>query len=164
MAQYFLEDPTLWVLLSFISFMVLAYVLGRRSVLGMMDAKIEKIRQQITSAEVLKSEAEALLFQYKSNLANASTEAEAIIAKAKAQAADYRKQAEVEFDETIARREDMLKSRIEQMERSAVDDIRRYAAELAVSASTEIISQRLSSSDVSRLADQSIQQISEKLN
>ncbi len=164
MAQYFLEDPTLWVLLSFIAFMVLAFVLGRRSVLGMMDAKIEKIRQQISSAETLKSEAESLLSQYKANLANASSEAESIIAKAKAQAADFRKQAEVEFDETIARREDMLKSRIEQMERSAVDDIRRYAAELAVSASTEIISQRLSSADATRLADQSIQQISEKLN
>jgi len=164
MAQYFLEDPTLWVLLSFIAFMVLAFLLGRRSVLGMMDAKIEKIRQQISSAETLKSEAEALLSQYKANLANASSEAESIIAKAKAQAAYYRKQAEVEFDETIARREDMLKSRIEQMERSAVDDIRRYAAELAVSASAEIISQRLSSADATRLADQSIQQISEKLN
>lgn len=37
--ERFLTDPTLWVLVSFVIFMVLAFVLGRRSVTGMMDAK-----------------------------------------------------------------------------------------------------------------------------
>ena len=158
------NDPTLWVLFSFIVFMALAFVLGRRSVLGMMDAKIEKIREQIVNAEKLKSDAELLLSQYKSSLANASGEADTIIAKAKAQAADFRRQADQDFEETMSRREALLKSRIEQMERAAIDDIRQYAAELAVSASTEIISQKLSSADAKRLADNSIDQISEKLN
>lgn len=158
------NDPTLWVLFSFIVFMALAFVLGRRSVLGMMDAKIEKIREQIVNAEKLKSDAELLLSQYKSSLANASGEADTIIAKAKAQAADFRRQADQDFEETMSRRESLLKSRIEQMERAAIDDIRQYAAELAVSASTEIISQKLSSADAKRLADNSIDQISEKLN
>ena len=164
MEQYLLNDPTLWVLLSFVAFMVLAFVLGRRSVLGMMDAKIAKIGEQISTAETLKVEAQALLSQYQSNLSNASKEAESIIAKAKAQAEDFRKQAETDFEDTMSRREEMLKSRIEQMERSAVDDIRRYAAELAVSATSDIITQKLSATDATRLANQSIEQISEKLN
>lgn len=158
------NDPTLWVLFSFIVFMVLAFVLGRRSVLGMMDAKIDKIREQIVNAEKLKADAELLLAQYKGSLANASGEADTIIAKAKAQAADLRRQADQDFEETMARREALLRSRIEQMERTAIDDIRQYAAELAVSASTEIISQKLTSVDAKRLADNSINQISEKLN
>jgi len=164
MTELLLHDPTLWVLLSFLIFTVLAIVFGRGIVLGLLDAKIAKIREQIDSAERLKTEAEAMLAKYQSALSNASSEAEAIIAKAKHQADDYRAQAEASFNETMARREVMLKNRIEQMERAAVDDIRRYAAELAVSATTELISQKLSSADASRLADQSIGQITEKLN
>lgn len=164
MTELLHHDPTLWVLFSFVVFMVLAFVLGRRSVLGMMDAKIDKIREQIVNAEKLKADAETLLAQYKDSLANASTEADAIVAKAKAQAADLRRQADQDFEDTLSRREALLKSRIEQMERAAIDDIRQYAAELAVSASTEIISQKLSSTDAKRLADASIDQIAEKLN
>lgn len=159
-----LHDPTLWLVFSFIAFMVLAFVFGRRSVLSILDAKIDKIRADISSAESLKNEAEALLNKYKSELKNSSIEADTIIAKAKIQAEDIRKQAEVDFAETMARREAMLATRIEQMERSAVDDIRRYAAELAVSATSEIIAQKLSSTAASAQIDDSIRAIGEKLN
>jgi len=159
-----LHDPTLWLVFSFAAFAILAFVFGRKSVMGELDSKIEKIRTDISSAEALRNEAETLLNQYKSNLQNASVEADRIIAKAKAQADDMRKQAETEFSETMARREAMLKTRVAQMERTAIDDIRRYAAELAVSATTEIISQKLSPSSASTLTDESIRHISEKLN
>jgi F-type H+-transporting ATPase subunit b len=158
------HDPTLWLVFSFATFIILAFVFGRQSIMGSLDTKIEKIRNDIASAEKLHAEADAMLASYKSNLQNASVEADRIIAKAKIQADDIRKQAEKDFEDTMARRESMLKTRIEQMERSAVDDIRRYAAELAVSATSEIISQKLSSQSANSLADDSINRISEKLN
>ncbi len=162
--EMILHEPLIWFSLSFVLFAIMAYVLGKKTVLGMLDDKIAKIAEQISSAENLKSEAEALLKKYQADLAGASSEADSIIAKAKAQAADLRKQSEKEFNETMMRREEMLKNRIGQMERTAMDDIRRYAAELAVSATTEIISQKLSVNDAQRLADDSIRQISEKFN
>lgn len=158
------HDPTLWLVFSFAAFIILAFVFGRKTVLSMLDAKIEKIRHDISAAEKLHAEAETLLNQYKSDLQNASIDADRIIAKAKAQANDIRHKAEADFTETMARRESMLKTRIEQMERSAVEDIRRYAAELAISATSEIISQKLSSQSADKLADESIRHISEKLN
>ncbi len=159
-----LLDPTMWLVFSFIAFMVLAFVFGRKSVLNILDEKIEKIRSDISAAEKLQAEAETLLGKYKSDLQNASVEADRIIAKAKQQAEDIRAQAEKDFAETMTRREAMLKTRVEQMERTAVDDIRRYAAELAVSATTEIIAQKLSEQKASSLADESIRHIGEKLN
>jgi F-type H+-transporting ATPase subunit b len=159
-----LNDPTLWLVFSFVAFIVLAFVYGRKSVLSILDTKIEKIRNDISTAEKLQTEAEALLNQYKSNLQNASVEADRIIAKAKIQAEDIRKQSELDLAETMARRETMLKTRIDQMERAAIDDIRRYAAELAVSATTEIIAQKLSEQKASSLMDDSINNIGNKLN
>lgn len=158
------SDPTIWLVFSFVAFVVLAFVFGRQSVMGILDAKIEKIRNDIASAENLRNEAEAMLSTYQFHMRNASVEADRIIAKAKIQADDIRKQADKDLEETMARRESMLKTRIEQMERSAMDDIRRYAAELAVSATSEIISQKLSSQSANSLADESINRISEKLN
>ena len=159
-----LNDPTLWLVFSFVAFAVLAFIFGRKSVLSILDTKIEKIRNDISTAEKLQTEAEALLNQYKSNLQNASVEADRIIAKAKIQAEDIRKQSELDLAETMARREVMLKTRIDQMERAAIDDIRRYAAELAVSATTEIIAQKLSEQKASSLMDDSINNIGNKLN
>lgn len=159
-----LHDPTLWLVFSFVAFVILAFVFGRKSVLSILDTKIEKIRHDISAAEKLQADAETLLNQYKSNLQNASVEADRIIAKAKLQAEDIRNQSELNFAETLSRRETMLKTRIDQMERAAIDDIRRYAAELAVSATTEIIAQKLSEQKASSLADASIRNISDKLN
>lgn len=159
-----LNDPTLWLVFSFVAFMILAFVFGRKSVLSILDTKIEKIRHDISAAEKLQTDAETLLNQYKSNLQNASVEADRIIAKAKLQAEDIRNQSELNFAETLSRREAMLKTRIDQMERAAIDDIRRYAAELAVSATSEIIAQKLSEQKASALADASIRNISDKLN
>ena len=158
------SDPTFWLIFSFVAFMILAFVFGRKSVLNILDANIAKIRHDISAAEKFQAEAEVLLAQYKSDLQNASVEADRIIAKAKQQAEDIRATAEKDFADTMTRREAMLKTRVEQMERTAVEDIRRYAAELAVSATTEIISQKLSEQKASALTDESIRHISEKLN
>ncbi len=162
--EHLLHDPTLWLVGSFAAFMVLAFVFGRKSVAGMLDSKIDKIRANIAAAETLKSEAEMLIAQYKSNLANAHTEAATILANAQKQAADMRAKAEKDLQESAARREAMLGNRIEQMERAAIDDIRRYAAELAVSATAEIIAQKMTPQAVDALTSQSIKHISEKLN
>lgn len=159
-----LHDPTLWLVFSFAAFVLLAFIFGRKSVLSVLDANIDKIRHDISAAEKLQAEAGDLLAQYKLNLQNASVEADRIISKAKQQAADIQATAEKDLADTMARREEMLKARIEQMEQTAIDDIRRYAAELAVSATTEIISQKLSEQKASALTDESIRHISEKLN
>lgn len=164
MQEMLLHDPTLWLVFSFGIFIVLAFILGRKSVTGMLDEKIAKIQAQISSAEMLKTEAEALVANYKSNLANAQTEVANIVSAAQRQADDIRARAEAQLAETMSRRETMLQTRIEQMERGAIDDIRRYAAELAVSATTEIINQKMTAQKAQSLTDKSIGNISEILN
>ena len=159
-----LSDSTAWVVFSFIAFFVLVFVYGRKTILSMLDGKIEKIRSDIANAEKLQQEAELLLKNYQANLNDASRQADEIISKAKRQAEDIRKQAEVDYNETLARREAMLTNRLEQMERTAMEDIRRYAAELAVSATSEIISRKLSSQSANSLVDESIRRVGEKMN
>lgn len=158
------HDPTAWVALSFAIFVIAAFVFGRKSVLSGLDARIETIRKEIATAEELKSQAQSLLADYQAKQAAASQEAGKIIQQAKTQAEQMRKHAEEEFENTMARKEAALKERIVRMEESAMDDIRRYAAELAINATTQIIAQKMDATSAEKLADASIRKVSENLN
>lgn len=164
MTDLFLHDPVVWLVISFTIFVVAAFIFGRKSATDVLDLEISKIRTQIAAAEKLKSEAEILVAHYQSNLKNAQIEADKIISGAKIQANDILVQSDAQLQESMERREAMLKNRIEQMERTAIDDIRRYAAELAVSATTQIITQTLNQQSIESLADKSIGNISGSLN
>lgn len=160
----FFSDPTIWVLISFSIFAVAAIIFGRAMVVKILDDKIGVIRTEIANAEALRDEAQKLLLEYETKQRAAHGEAAKMLASAKVQAADLHKRADEELTATMARRESMMKDRIQRMEDAAMDDIRRYAADLAISATTEIISQKLDQASASKLADQSIGKVSDKLN
>ncbi len=160
----FFTDPTIWVFVSFAIFVVLAVVFGRATVLKLLDDKIASIRTEIANAEALRNEAQALLNEYEQKQKTALSETQRLIEDAKVQASDLHKRADQDLVDTIARREAMLKDRIQRMEETAIDDIRRYAADLAVSATQEIIAQKLDQSQAARLNDDTIRKVSENLN
>jgi F-type H+-transporting ATPase subunit b len=155
----FMNDPTIWVLVSFVIFVAGAIIFGRKTVIGMLDAKINAIRTEIANAEHLREHAQRLLQEYETKQKAAQSEAERMLAAAKKQAADLHQKAEAELSETLARRESMMADRIKRMEEAAKDDIRRYAADLAISATGEIIAQKMDQATASRLADESIRKV-----
>lgn len=164
MMDLILHDATLWVALSFALFVTLAFVLGRKSIVASLDEKIAKIRDEIETSDRLRAEAMALLAQYEDKQKNAQLEAERIVTDATAQAKAIQAKLDAEFEDSMARREQMLKERIVRMQDQARDDIRRYAAELAMSATAEIITQKMDQSRASSLVDQSIRKVSDQLN
>lgn len=164
MKDFLTHDPTVWVAISFVIFIALAYKLGRASVLKALDTRIEGVRNDLATAEQLKAEAQAMLVEYQRKQLDAAKEAEQLIENARDNATRLQKQAEEDFTTTMARREGMMKERILRMEENAMDDIRRYAAELAISATTQIIAEKMDDKSAHKLADSSISKLSENLN
>jgi F-type H+-transporting ATPase subunit b len=164
MNSFLTHDPTVWVALSFVIFVALAFKFGRASVLKSLDTRIESVRNDLATAEQLKAEAQALLAEYQRKQLDASKEAEQLIENARDNATRLQKQAEEDFTATMNRREGMMKERIQRMEETAMDDIRRYAAELAISATTQIIAEKMDDKSAQKLADTSIRNLSENLN
>ncbi len=164
MNSFLTHDPTVWVALSFVIFVALAFKFGRASVLKSLDTRIESVRNDLATAEQLKAEAQALLAEYQRKQLDASKEAEQLIENARDNATRLQKQAEEDFTATMNRREGMMKERIQRMEETAMDDIRRYAAELAISATTQIIAEKMDDKSAQKLADTSIHNLSENLN
>jgi len=159
-----LHDPTIWVLFSFILFVGLAFKFGRQSVLSSLDSRIESVRKEIATAENLKAEAQKLLNEYQQKQAEAVRDAGKMVEQAQAQARELAARAEQDFTATMQRKEVMMKERLARMEETAMDDIRRYAAELAISATTQIIAQKMDENSAQKLADESIRKISDNLN
>jgi len=152
----FFENQTNWVLLSFLLFLGIMWRLGKDKFLSLLDGRIEEIRKDIATAESLRIEAQELLAQYQRKHRDAMKDAEKIIDRAKENAAASRKQAELNLDATLERREEQLKDRIARMEQNAIQEIQSYAAELAMNAATEIISEKLDRKTGENLIDQSI--------
>jgi F-type H+-transporting ATPase subunit b len=159
-----LSSTSVWVLISFITFLILAYKFGRHSLLSSLDGRIEKIKKDIAQAEALRVEAQELLAQYQRKSRDAGLEAQQMIERAKNQAIQFQKQADDEFIATMKKREEMLQERLFRMEEMAKDEIRLYAAELAITATTQIITEKMTMDQSSRLIGQSISTVSERLN
>lgn len=157
------QDSATWVLCSFLIFCFVMWKFGKDKVLALLDKRIEDIRKEIETAESLRVEAQELLAQYQRKQRDASKEAKQIVETAKEHAAEIQKQAEKDLKDLAKRREQQLSERLERMEQNARQEIQAYAAELAVKATSEIISRQMDEKTNENLLNQSIKEVSGRL-
>jgi len=158
-----LEKDTIWVLISFVIFCYVAYRFGRGALLRKLDTRIEDIRREISTAESLRIEAQELLAQYQRKQKDAAKESEAIISSARSRADEIVRHAEAELEQVAARREQQLTERLKRMEQSAIQEIQTHAAELAVKATKEIITEKMDKAANDRLVEQALTKLPEQL-
>lgn len=158
------HDTHIWVTISFVLFAAFAFKLGRKSVLGGLDARINDVKSEIDNAERLRVEAQELLAQYQRKQRDAEKEADEIVKRAKEQAKLLRKTAETDLSELMERREVQLTERLHRLEESAIAEIQNHAADLAVAATTEMIVQTLDEKTNAALNEDSIKSLSKNLN
>ena len=158
------HDTGLWVAISFAVFLAVAYKLGRQSIVGGLDARINEVKSEIETAERLRVEAQELLAQYQRKQRDAEQEAGEIIERAQAQATNMAENAKAELEETMVRREEQLTMRLKRLEENAISEIQSRAADLAVAATTEMITQTLDEQSNATLNDSTISALAKNLN
>lgn len=151
-----LQDTNVWLMVSFLIFGFLVYKKGKGALLGALDHKIQTIKNDLENAENLRVEAQELLAQYQRKHRNALKESEEIVAEAQKRAEEIRLQAEQDLKDLIERREQQLQDRLARMEQSALDEIQAYAADLAIKATHEIISDKMDKKSHNALIDNTI--------
>lgn len=160
-----LANPELWVALGFVAIIGVFVWQGVPRMIGtMLDARAATIKAELDEATRLREEAALLLVSYRAKAAAADKEAEAIVSEAKAEAerfaADTRKQLQLQ----IERRAQMAREKIAQAESQALAEIRAAAADLATAAAEKLIAARLDETHANRLVEDSIKDLSGKLN
>ena len=158
-----IQDPTFWVAVAFIVFVVLVFKPIKGALIGGLDAKIAEIRQEVEEAEKLREEAQSLLANYQRQQRQAIQDAEAIVARAKEEAERHRAEADEAMKDMVRRQEEQAREKIAQAEAAAIQEVRSMSVELAMAAAEKLLADRLAGDEGSRLIDNSIEDIPRKL-
>jgi F-type H+-transporting ATPase subunit b len=164
MMELLATDQKLWIAISFFIFVGIAYKLAGKAISRGLDNKIEEIKTEIENAERLRVEAQELLAQYQRKQRDAEKEAAEMIEHAKQQAEQIKINAEKELAESMDRREDQLAERLKRIEENAIAEIQSHAADLAVTASQEMIVKTLDEKLNASLNEGTIKNIAKQLN
>ncbi|MCC6918993.1 MAG: F0F1 ATP synthase subunit B [Alphaproteobacteria bacterium] len=160
-----LLDPTFWVGVGLVIFIaILIYVKVPGLLARQLDARSAAIAGELNEAKRLREEAEALLATYQARTKDAESEAAAIIATAKTEAQQMQAEARDAVTALIERRTKMAEHKIAQAEATALAEVKTAAAGAAVSAATQILSQRMDGAKATAVADSAIRDLRSRLN
>ena len=158
-----INDPTFWVAIAFVLFVIAVFKPIRGAMLGGLDAKIAEIRQEVEEAEKLREEAQSLLANYQRQQRQALQDAENIVIRARQEAERHRAEGEEAMKEMVRRQEEQARDKIAQAEAAAIQEVRAMSVELAMKAAETLLTDRLTGAEGGRLIDQSIEEIPSKL-
>lgn len=137
------QQPETWVAVSFLLFVVLFVRYALVPITKMLDARGERIRQELAAAQQLRAEAEAVLRSYKQKEIEALAEAEALLKHAREEADLMKTQAATDMKAAIDRRVAQANEKIERAESQAIDSIRGQIVDLAVAAARQAVADKL---------------------
>ena len=160
-----LKNPEFWVAVGFVLVIALLVWKGVPGLVGkMLDQRAAVIAAELDEAKRLRTEAAALLADYKKRAAGAEAEAQSIITAATADAAQFQKESRAALEAQIARRAAAAQEKIAQAEAAALNEIRALAADSAVNAAQKLIAARLDEARAKSLIADGIKDLGDKLN
>jgi F-type H+-transporting ATPase subunit b len=151
-----LNDPEFWVLVGFLIFFGL---LGRtfwKLMRDGLDGRAAKVKEQLAEATRLRAEAQQVLETYRRKQEQAVKDAADILQSAKEEAERMRLEGEAELKRSIAAREAQAKDRIAQAEQAAIQSVRALAADIAIRAATNLVSESIDKDGAAALVDKAI--------
>ena len=163
MAHLF-SDPEFWVLLAVVIFVIAVWKPAKRAIIGALDARAERIRQELEAARKLREEAQQALAAYQRQQQEAATEAQLIVTHAKEEAERIAAQSLRDLEENLRRRQLLAQERIAQEEAKALAEIRAIAVDVAISAARQVIAASLDESRGAAMIDQAIAALPRQLH
>jgi F-type H+-transporting ATPase subunit b len=149
----------IWTLLAFGITMYILWKLAFPRIAEALDRRQKAIEDSIDTAERTKTEAEALLAEYRERLHEARSQAEEIVARARK--AGENVEAESKAD-AVRQREELMqqtKRDIEAETRRAIQEIRKEVADLTVMATEKVTRKTLTDDDQRRLVDEALSEL-----
>jgi F-type H+-transporting ATPase subunit b len=157
------NDPTFWVAVSFVLFVVLVIWKGGSSLVAGLDNRAKEIQRRLDEAQQLREEAQAAKAEYQRRQRDALSEAEAILDHAKTEAVRMREEAEVKLAQSLARREQVALDKIQAAEAKALQEVRAQMVDLAVAATRRLIQDNMDDATQNRLVAGAIEEIPTRL-
>jgi F-type H+-transporting ATPase subunit b len=158
------SSPEFWVLIAALIFLIIVWKPGKRSLLGGLDSRAERIRAELAAAQGLREEAERALASYQARQRQAEEEAAQIIAHATAEAERIAAESARAMEEALQRRQRLAEERIAQEQAKAVAEIRAVTVDVAIAAARQVIAAELDEKRGAALIDAAVAELTNQLH
>lgn len=153
---------------AFVGLLLFLALIAYLKVPGMMakglDARAEKIQNELAEAKRLREEAQHLLAEYQRKRKDAEAEAAGIVAAAEREASLLTAEAKQKTEEYVTRRTALSEQKIKQAETDAINAVRAAAVDLAVAAAEKVIAAKADAATGKALFDNAISEVKTRLN
>lgn len=158
-------DATFYALVGLIIFLALIVYLKVPGIVGKsLDARADKIRDELEEARRLREEAQSLLAEYQRKRKEAEKEAGEIVAIAQREAHGLLEEAKKKTEEYVTRRNKLAEQKIAQAEVEAVNEVRASAVDIAVAAASKILADKVDAKASADLFKSSLTEVKSRLN
>jgi F-type H+-transporting ATPase subunit b len=145
-----------------ISFLVVLFLLWKFAWPGLkkgLDARTERIREDLEEAESARREAEQVLEQYKTQLAEARHESSRLVEEGRRTADELRRDLETRAQAEIAEVRQRAAADVESAKAQAMQDLKADVADIAMSATEMLVKRNLDRDTQQRLVEDYINQM-----
>jgi len=160
----FYQDAAFFVSLAFIVVIALLIKVAYGKFCEMLDSRGEGIRERLESARRIREEAQALLAEYQRKQRDAMLESQDIIARAKNEAEKLKAQAAEALEERLKNAERQALDRITAAEEQAKREVRNLAVDVAISAATKAMEEKLTAAKANALVNAAIKELPQKFH
>jgi len=158
MAHWLLEVVALVILIALI------YRPLSRLVVTALDGHAVRVRAELDAAKHLREEAQSLLANYQRQRVSGEDQARTIVEHAKLETERQVERHRAELEAALKRRTEQVMGRIAQEEARAVQELRAYAATLAIRTTERLLRERVDGAHAQALLDGAIEQVGRKLS
>ena len=158
-----LNDPQIWVAVSFILFFIIFGSLLWKKFSNFLDNKINDIREEILVASNLHQEAKNLLSEEKKRLQGLDSEINIIIEEGKLKAQNLYNESKEKINKEIMKLEKSAKEKIKYLENEAVIEIQNKISKHSIKLTEKFLEETLSKEDHSEMISNSINELEKTL-
>lgn len=152
-------NEIIWGAVGFFVVFFFVWKMGLPAIKKGMDARTERIRSDLAAAETQRTEADTLLADYRSQLADAKNESARIIEEARQSADALKRDQEARLQSELADLRTKATDDIEAAKVQAIADLRGEVASLAVGAAEVVVSKNLDQATQVQLIEDYINQV-----
>lgn len=152
-------NEVIWGTIAFLLIVLLIWWKGRGPIAAMWNGRIDRLRNEVTSAADARAAAEAKLAEVESNIANADTERQRIVADARTDAQSVKAQIIARAGTDAADLRERGRADAEGARAQATADLQAEVGALAIGAAEKVVANSLDAATQSELIDSYITRV-----
>lgn len=152
-------NEIIWGSIGFLVVFFFVWKMGLPAIRKSMDARTERIRDDLTAAEGQRAEADALLADYRAQLADAKAESGRIIEEARQSAEALKRDQEARLQSELADMRAKAAADVEAAKAQAIADLRGEVAQLAIGAAEVVVKRNLDAATQTQLVEDYINSV-----